>query len=34
VIEKMREEIKNINIKDIPLLSQSPRGIEDLTLNL
>jgi len=30
VIEKMREEIKNISIKDIPLLSQSPRGIEDL----
>ncbi|NLI55543.1 ArsA family ATPase [bacterium] len=30
VIGKMKDEIKNINIKDIPLLSQSPRGIEDL----
>ena len=30
VIVKMKDEIKNINIKDIPLLSQSPRGIEDL----
>jgi len=30
VIGRMKEEIKNINIKDIPLLSQSPRGIEEL----
>jgi len=30
VIERMKNEIKNINIKDIPLLSQSPRGIEEL----
>lgn len=30
VIGKMKEELKNIKIKDIPLLSQSPRGIEEL----
>jgi arsenite-transporting ATPase len=30
VIEKMRNEIKDIKIKEIPLLSKSPRGIEEL----
>lgn len=30
VIGKMKEEIKEINIKDIPMLSQSPRSIDEL----
>ncbi|MCX8095051.1 MAG: ArsA family ATPase [Caldisericia bacterium] len=30
VIKKMEDEIKNIKIKQIPLLSKSPRGIEEL----
>lgn len=31
VIIRMKDEIKNINIKEIPLLSKSPRGIEELS---
>lgn len=31
VILKMKNEIKNIKIKEIPLLSKSPRGIEELS---
>lgn len=31
VIQKMKVEIKDINIKEIPLLSKSPRGIEELS---
>lgn len=30
VIERMRVEIKGIKVKEIPLLSKSPRGIEEL----
>lgn len=31
VIIRMKNEIKNIKIKEIPLLSKSPRGIEELS---
>lgn len=31
VIIRMKDEIKNIKIKEIPLLSKSPRGIEELS---